>query len=132
MYTIGSDIRIEKVGLASHRVRQLSQEEQEAYNSNGLSPRTAAKTAGTFKVEERAIDGHILETFLPDGSMSQTFLDDVDTVNRGSERRFRHLLKRPDLSLVLIDGSGHISLIGSNSRAALCENGSKSKCDHSE
>ena len=35
------------------------------------------------------------------------------------------MIKRSDLSVVVVDSSGHISLISSNSRAALNENGRK-------
>jgi hypothetical protein len=132
MYTNGNDIRIEKQGLASHRVRMLSKQEQEEYEGNTLSPRIQAKTTPCLKVEERALDGRILETFLPDGAMSQTYLDEVSSKNRGFEERYRTLIKRPDLSVVLIDGSGHISVIGSNSRASLCDNGSKATINQTE
>jgi hypothetical protein len=64
--------------------------------------------------------------------MSQTYLDEVSSLNRGFEERYRTLIKRPDLSVVVVDGSGHISIIGSNSRSSLCDNGSKAKCDHTE
>jgi hypothetical protein len=84
------------------------------------------------KPEERALDGRILETYLPDGSMSQTFLDGVATENGDDENRWRHMIKRADLSVVVVDSAGYISLINSNARAALCESGSKVPLDHSD
>ena len=81
---------------------------------------------------KRALDDRVIETFLPDGSMSQTFLDNVCSKNRGVEERHRHLIRRSDLSLVLTDSSGHISIISSNARAALNECGGKVRIDNEE
>lgn len=67
----------------------------------------------------------ILETYLPDGSMTQTFLDQVHKKSGEQASRYRHLIRRSDLSVVMVDSSGHISLVSSNARAALNENGRK-------
>lgn len=37
------------------------------------------------------------------------------------------MIKRSDLSVVIVDSSGHISLITSNARSALNENGKKAR-----
>jgi hypothetical protein len=63
--------------------------------------------------------------------MSQTFFDSVP-VGSECENRWRHLIKRSDLSVIVVDSAGCISLINSNARAALCEHGSKAKLDHSD
>ena len=42
------------------------------------------------------------------------------------------MIKRSDLSVVVFDGEGHISVISSNTRAALNENGGKNKLDYEE
>lgn len=57
----GSEIRIEKRTFASHCVK-IGKED-----NNPQSPFA------------RAVDGRVLETYLPDGSKSQTFLDVVHT-----------------------------------------------------
>jgi len=120
-----TEIRIEKPGFASHKLRIVVADEDAAGQRGG-------KMGNLLKVEERSVDGRIVETFLPDGSMSQTFLDNVACEDGSCEPRYRHILKRADLSVVVIDSSGNISLISSNSRAALCEAGSKTKVDHSD
>ena len=120
----GGEIRIEKPGFASHKLRIVCAEDY-AGDKGG-------KVGSLEKVEERSVDGRIVETYLPDGSMSQTFLDNVATEDGGVEQRYRHIIKRADLSVVVIDSSGNISLISSNTRAALCEAGSKTKVDHSD
>lgn len=119
----GLEIRIEKPGFASHKVRIVEEVDQ--------SP-TKSKNTNLLKVEERSVDGRIVETYLPDGSMSQTYLDNVPTEGGNNEERYRHVLKRADLSIVVFDSAGCISLISSNTRAALCEAGSKTKVDHSD
>jgi len=45
---------------------------------------------------------------------------------------FRHVIKRSDLSVVVADTKGHISLISSNARAALNEAGGKQRLDYTE
>ena len=42
------------------------------------------------------------------------------------------MIKRSDLSVIIVDQLGHISLISSNARAALNEVGGKNRLDHSE
>ena len=75
----------------------------------------------------RALDGRVIETYLPDGSMSCSFLDVVNTKNNGEIECFRHMLYRSDLSVVHFDSMGHISIITSNARSALNELGEKKK-----
>ena len=45
---------------------------------------------------------------------------------------FRHVIKRSDLSVLVIDQLGHISLVSSNARAALNEAGGKNRLDYTE
>lgn len=78
------------------------------------------------------MDGRVVETYLPDGSMSQTYLDKVKKEDGQEVECYRHVLKRSDLSVVVMDGFGQVSLISSNTRAALCESGSRTKVDHSD
>lgn len=78
---------------------------------------------------QRALDDRVIETYLPDGSMSQTFLDKVVSKKGESDSRYRHLIRRSDLSIVLLDSKGHISLISSNTRAAMNEVGFKIRID---
>jgi hypothetical protein len=131
MFTKDNEIRIEKTGFASHCIKHFSPEDQEKDIRAGgpffrkLDPELVKKP------EERALDGRILETYLPDGSVSQTFFDSV-AAGEEYENRWRHLIKRTDLSVVVVDSAGCISLINSNARAALCESGSKVKLDHSD
>ena len=42
------------------------------------------------------------------------------------------MFKRADLSVVTVDGEGHISVISSNARASLNEAGQKLKLDYHE
>ena len=61
-----------------------------------------------------------------------TFLDTLETKSRGLQQVYRHMVKRPDLSVVIFDSEGHISLISSNSRSALNELGGKNRLDYEE
>ena len=104
----GSEIRIEKQGLASHSIKiNKSSEFEDPYG--------------------RSISGRVIETYLPDGTMSCSWLDTVNTKNFGDTEVFRHMLYRPDLSVVHFDSIGHVSIISSNARAALNELGEKKK-----
>ena len=62
----GSEIRIEKAGYAQHTIRMTK---------DGVT--TPASPRGLPSVQERAVDLRVLETYLPDGSMVQTYLDRV-------------------------------------------------------
>ncbi len=42
------------------------------------------------------------------------------------------MIKRSDLSVIIVDSVGHISLISSNARAALNESGGKARLDYTE
>ena len=64
-------------------------------------------------------DKVILETYIPDGSMSCTF-------NKASTE-YCHMIKRSDLSVVMVQSSGLIQMVTSNARAALNELGTKEK-----
>jgi hypothetical protein len=128
MYTKDNEIRVEKAGFASHLIRQISPEAQSEYVNSDPHIGGIFKNldASAFRnPEERAVGGRIIETYLPDGSMSQTFLDNVETKKRGTQDRYRHVIKRSDLSVVVLDSSGHISLISSNTRASLAESSSR-------
>ena len=77
MFTKDNEIRIEKAGFASHCIKHVSLEDQERdVRERGPFFRTLEPEA-VKKPEERALDGRVLETYLPDGSMSQTFIDHV-------------------------------------------------------
>ena len=69
---------------------------------------------------------------MPDGSTSLTYLDKVQTKKRQEVQKYRHVFKRSDLSVIVADGEGHISVISSNARAALNECGGKVKLDYHE
>jgi len=58
--------------------------------------------------------------------MSQSFLDEIKTEG-GCEQRYRHLIKRSDLSIVVLDSQGYVSLISSNTRSSLNDDGQKVK-----
>jgi len=57
----------------------------------------------------------LLETFLPDGTIVETF-NDNNIIS--SEVSLRHLFKRPDYSAISIDSSGNIDIMTSNTRSA--------------
>ena len=42
------------------------------------------------------------------------------------------MIKRSDLSVIVVDGEGHVSVISSNARAALNEAGGKARLDYTE
>ena len=44
----------------------------------------------------------------------------------------RHVIKRSDLSVVVVDSEGRISVISSNARSALNEAGGKNRLDYEE
>ena len=114
----GTEVRIEKTGYATHVIRTGQKElQQQSAKANVFS---------------RALDDCVLETYLPDGSVSQSYLDSVQTKKRGEVQKHRHVFKRADLSVVVVDGEGHISVISSNARAALNEAGGKVKLDYAE
>lgn len=109
-----TEIMIEKKNYASHTIK-IGKCKDQPDNEN-------------FKnVYQRACDNTVLETYLPDGSMTQTFADTVYNKKDEPQQRYRHFIKRSDLSIVVVDSSGHISLITSNARSALNENGRRSK-----
>ena len=58
----GNEIIIEKFGFASHVIK-----------------RTDARTSGQNDAFGRAVDGVVVETFLPDGTKTQTFADDIQS-----------------------------------------------------
>lgn len=62
----GTEIRIEKIGMASHTIKIGSHHSQ---------------VAGDAYM--RALDQRVIETYLPDGSHSCSFLDVVNTKNNG-------------------------------------------------
>lgn len=64
--------------------------------------------------------------------MVQTIIDKVAFKNKDACETYRHVIKRSDLSVVIVDTEGHVSLISSNARAALNEAGGKNRLDHSE
>lgn len=110
----GSEIRIEKKNYASHTIK-IGKSQGQPIDENYKN------------VFQRAIYNTVLETYLPDGSMTQTFADVVYNKKDEPQQRYRHLIRRSDLSIVVVDSSGHISVITSNARAAMNENGRKSK-----
>ena len=87
----GCEIRIEKPGYAQHTVRTNSGSDERPMSQPAL------KT-----VASRALDASVLETYLPDGSMVQTILDCVSRDGQQVET-FRHVIKRSDLSVVMVD-----------------------------
>lgn len=117
-----SEIRIEKAGYAQHTIRMT----KEGDNARPASPR------GLPSVQERAVDLRVLETYLPDGSMVQTYLDSARGEGQQQVETIRHVIKRSDLSVVVVDSEGRVSLVSSNARAALNEAGGKNRLDHSE
>jgi len=117
----GKEIRIEKIGYAQNTIRLCG--------ANDMRPTSQPSLKS---VDERALDARVLETYIPDGSMIQTYLDKVPTKKRGSVESVRHVVKRSDLSVIVVDGEGHISVISSNARAALNEAGGKARLDYTE
>ena len=117
----GAVTRIEKQGYASHTLETHLEADRRPLSSPNI-----------LKVEQRAVDHTVLTTQLPDGSNSQSFRDIEKTGIDGEEGRWRHAIKRADLSVVVIDETGRISLISSNARAALNELGGKNKLDSEE
>jgi hypothetical protein len=105
----GSEIRVEKRNFASHCVKI------EKEDTDGLGPYA------------RTRDGRVVETYLPDGSKTQTFLDVVDSKNNGEQQVYRTIISRSDLSVVVTDSKGHVSIVSSNTRDALNELGEKKK-----
>jgi hypothetical protein len=114
----GKTIRIEKEGYAAHAIQvgHGADQKQKPFKT----------------VHQRAVNDTVLETYLPDGSISQTFLDTYKKKNGQTCETFRHMFKRADLSVVTVDGEGHISVISSNARASLNEGGQKLKLDYHE
>ena len=117
----GKEVRIEKTGYAQNTVRVCSGDDIRPTSQPSLK-----------SVNERALDQRVLETYIPDGSMIQTFLDKVPTKKRGQVESVRHVIKRSDLSVIVVDGEGHVSVISSNARAALNEAGGKARLDYTE
>jgi hypothetical protein len=113
--TNAGEVRIEKKTFASQTIRLYDKNYPEDVPEHFRS------------VRQRAVDGVVLETYLPDGSMTQTFRDVVFNKKDEEQERYRHMIKRSDLSVVVVDSSGHISLITSNARSALNENGKKAR-----
>lgn len=60
---------------------------------------------------------------MPDGTVVETFLDRLNTEEQ--EEVYRHLFRRPDFSVVVVDSLGQVDLISSNARSALNEQGGK-------
>ena len=106
----GAEIIVEKFGFASHVIRVGGQDIEGAI--------------GPFA---RALDDVVIETYLPDGSRSQTFADTIQTKHHHELNVYRTLINRQDLSVVLCDSEGHVSIITSNTRASLNEIGNKTK-----
>jgi hypothetical protein len=107
----GSEIRVEKRNYASHIVKI------------GHSADQACD--GPFR---RAMDDVVLETYLPDGTLSQTFRDMVaDKADQSEKECFRTMINRSDLSVIITDTLGNISVITSNTRDSLNELGEKKR-----
>ena len=64
--------------------------------------------------------------------MIQTFLDMMPSKKTTRAECYRHVIKRSDLSVVIVDSVGHISMISSNARAGLNEAGGKARLDYTE
>ena len=64
----GTETRIEKSGYAQNTIRYCKEESQRPVSQPAL------KT-----VQSRALDGRVLETYLPEGSMVQSFMDVIST-----------------------------------------------------
>jgi len=80
----GNEIRIEKEGYAPIVCKK------------GLSQ----SNSDSFKTEERAL-GYVMYTYLPDGTIVETF---YDRLLHGIG--IRHLFKRPDFTIVSFDSYG--------------------------
>lgn len=127
----GKEIRIEKLNHASHIVKLNGGDvDDRELDDEDLQVVKAKPVKGD--AFDRALDKRVVETYLPDGCKSQTFLDNVCTHKRGIEKRYRHMIKRADLSTVVVDSKGHISIITSNARAALNECGKKHRISQEE
>lgn len=116
-----SEIRIEKKNYASHTIKIGKAAQQTDHQSE--------MHRNAF---QRALDDTVLETYLPDGSMTQTFLDCVMSSKGEEQERYRHMIKRSDLSIVVVDSAGQVSTITSNARAALNEAGRKMRLSSDE
>jgi len=108
----GSEIRVEKRNFASHCVK-VNKEDKAIFS--GLGPYS------------RVLDGRVIETYLPDGSKTQTFMDNIHTKKNAQQQVYRTMISRNDLSVVICDSMGHVSIISSNTRDALNELGEKRK-----
>ena len=107
----GSEIRVEKRNYASHIVK--------------IGHSVDQACDGPFR---RALDDVVLETYLPDGTLSQTFRDMVaDKADQTEKECFRTMINRSDLSVVITDTLGNISVITSNTRDSLNELGEKKR-----
>jgi hypothetical protein len=104
-----TEIRVEKRNFASHIIKI------DKKDAKGKGPYT------------RTLDRRVLETYLPDGSKSQTFLDHVSTKKDSKQVVYRTMISRSDLSIIVSDSLGHVSVITSNTRDALNELGEKTK-----
>ena len=73
---------------------------------------------------DRAFDGMVKETLLPDGTVVQTFKEKHQAVD---QMLVRHMIIRPDFSVIVVNSDGRVSVISSNTRSALNECGGKAK-----
>ena len=115
----GNEIRIEKENCATHVIKIGSKDEEPSSPREGLQ-----------NPYQRALDNRVIETYLPDGTVSLTFCDQIRTKKGDCRQVHRTMFKRADLSVIVSDGEGRVSIISSNSRAALNEAGNKSKLDY--
>lgn len=83
--------------------------------------------ASTAFIGNRIKEGVVVETLLPDATVVQTFHDTYKSKNHGDKEVCRHLILRSDFSVVLADSEGHVSLVSSNTRQALIDDGSKTR-----
>jgi hypothetical protein len=99
-------IRIEKEGFAPVVIHLCEEISPNAYTHRSV-----------YDTKERTLGGYYMETFLPDGTIVETFKDFLENNTRG----IRHVYKRSDFTVISVSSLGQIAVISSNARSALNE-----------
>jgi hypothetical protein len=102
----GNTIRIEKDGYAPVVVHKI--QAKYTYFEN---------VASITDTAERARGGSYLETFLPDGTVVESFTDYLTQDLIG----VRHLYKRSDFTVISVNSNGQVDIVSSNARSTLNE-----------
>ena len=113
-----TETRIEKEGYAPIVFKRGTYVDHE-FSYPGREQKEGANESYNTTPEERSLDHVIVETYLPDSTVVDTYLDSALTEDETPG--IQHIFNRPDFSILAVNQFDKIKIISSNTRSALNE-----------